>query len=483
MSIYGSHSRHWATVGQRFATDAVLVFASFYAAAVIRFSHWQPVQFGWYLPSVFMCALLLPSLIYIQGLYSEESMHQSRLKRVLQLLGAFAVTVFFVLAYGSLNFSARIGRGVFAVAGLMMAGSVWAHHMAILLQARKKRLHIAFLAGDAEDEAEALRLAACGKPHIAFAGFITAGGFQPHPSARLPVLGSLERAAEEGVTRQFDCLVCRTARAGSPGVAAALRNLRYRGAHVMTMVDAFEDLFHLVPLELIDDDWLMHVSAMPGYFYVRKLKRASDVAAAVLLLLLLGPICLAAMLLIRVSSPGPVIFRQERSGRFGRRFTVLKLRTMRLDAETDGPQWAQTNDPRATVLGRFLRKYRIDEIPQLINVLRGEMSFVGPRPERPEFVAELSESIPFYAERLMLQPGITGWAQVRYGYGATIEDARRKLEYDLYYMKHMSVFLDAFILLDTVRTIIRGVRFSGEQPWREPAEAAKAKAEAQPAVL
>ncbi len=236
----------------------------------------------------------------------------------------------------------------------------------------------------------------------------------------------------------------------------------------MTMVDAFEDLFHLVPLELIDDDWFMHVSAMPGYFYVRKLKRAFDVAAASLLLLVLGPVCLAAMLLIRLTSPGPVIFRQERCGRFGRIFKVLKLRTMRLDAETGGPQWAQTDDPRVTGLGRFLRKYRIDEIPQLINVLRGEMSFVGPRPERPEFVAALSESIPFFSERLMLQPGITGWAQVRYGYGATIEDARRKLEYDLYYMKHMSIFLDAFILLDTIRTIIRGVRFSGEQPWREP---------------
>ncbi len=129
---------------------------------------------------------------------------------------------------------------------------------------------------------------------------------------------------------------------------------------------------------------------------------------------------------------------------------------MRVDAEKHGAVWASTNDPRTTPVGNFLRKYRIDEIPQLVNVLRGQMSLVGPRPERPEFVEQLSDRIPFYRERLMIQPGITGWAQVSYPYGASIEDTRRKLEYDLYYMKHMSFFLDLFILLDTVRIILVG---------------------------
>jgi lipopolysaccharide/colanic/teichoic acid biosynthesis glycosyltransferase len=129
---------------------------------------------------------------------------------------------------------------------------------------------------------------------------------------------------------------------------------------------------------------------------------------------------------------------------------------MRVDAEKDGVRWAAANDSRVTWTGRFLRKFRVDEIPQLVNVLRGEMSFVGPRPERPEFVAELATQIPYYEERLMVQPGITGWAQVNYPYGASVEDTRRKLEYDLYYMKNMSLFLDMFILLDTVRIILRG---------------------------
>jgi lipopolysaccharide/colanic/teichoic acid biosynthesis glycosyltransferase len=135
---------------------------------------------------------------------------------------------------------------------------------------------------------------------------------------------------------------------------------------------------------------------------------------------------------------------------------VIKLRSMSLDAEKNGAVWSQTNDSRVTPIGKILRKYRVDEIPQLINVLRGEMSFVGPRPERPEFMDELAAEIPYFQERLMVQPGITGWAQVNYPYGASIEDARRKLEFDLYYTKNMGVFLDMFILLDTVRICLTG---------------------------
>lgn len=461
MSIYGSQSRHWALVGQWFATDALLVFVSFYIAAALRFIALQPPQFSWYLQSVLVCALLLPSTIYIAGLYSEESLHHTRVKRAFILLGAFFVMVLFVLAYGSINFSARIGRGVLIVAVVLAACSVWAHHFFIQMRAKGKPTRLAFLVANETDEREALRLASCQKPHIKFVGLITALGYSPRTvSDELPVLGSLDsKMVADQVLDQIDCLVCRPTHLHSQ-TASTLRMLRYRGARVITMVDAFEDLFHLVPLELVDESWLLQVSAMPGVFYVRKLKRAFDLAAASALLLILGPVCLVAMLIIRLGSPGPVIFQQERCGRFGRPFVVFKLRSMRLDAEVNGPQWSVKNDPRVTWFGSFLRKYRIDEIPQLINVLRGEMSFVGPRPERPQFVEELSQVIPYYDERLLLQPGLTGWAQVRYAYGSTVDDARRKLEYDLYYLKHMSLFLDAFILLDTVRTVLRGVSYS-----------------------
>jgi sugar transferase (PEP-CTERM system associated) len=172
-------------------------------------------------------------------------------------------------------------------------------------------------------------------------------------------------------------------------------------------------------------------------------------------LILVAPIFPLVALAVRLSSPGPIFFRQERVGLRGQPFTVLKFRTMRQDAEAQtGAVWATKTDPRVTSIGLFLRKTRLDEIPQLWNVLRGDMGFVGPRPERPEFVEWLSEQIPYYNLRHIIRPGLTGWAQVRYGYGATLEETKHKLEFDLYYIKHMSVALDLLIIFETVKTIL-----------------------------
>ena len=175
-------------------------------------------------------------------------------------------------------------------------------------------------------------------------------------------------------------------------------------------------------------------------------------AAAAFALLLLSPILPLVCLAIRLSSPGPIFFRQTRVGLGGRLFQVLKFRTMVTDAESSGAQWAVKNDPRVTKLGMFLRKTRIDEVPQLWNVLRGEMAFVGPRPERPEFIPWLTAEIPYFHLRHLIRPGLTGWAQIRYGYGATLADTREKLEYDLYYIKNMSFGLDLLIMFETIKT-------------------------------
>jgi lipopolysaccharide/colanic/teichoic acid biosynthesis glycosyltransferase len=158
---------------------------------------------------------------------------------------------------------------------------------------------------------------------------------------------------------------------------------------------------------------------------------------------------------VKATSRGPVFYHQARVGRHGRLFTVHKFRSMRADAEAlTGAVWARRNDHRITVVGRFLRRSRFDELPQLWNILKGEMSLVGPRPERPEFVQELSRSIPFYGERHAVRPGLTGWAQVRYTYGASVEDAMEKLQYDLFYIKNMSLARDLFIIFDTVKTVV-----------------------------
>ncbi|KAF0182306.1 MAG: sugar transferase [Nitrospirae bacterium] len=208
---------------------------------------------------------------------------------------------------------------------------------------------------------------------------------------------------------------------------------------------------HLVPSALIYSDGF-RVNQTRKFF-----KRIVDVCCALGLFMVVLPLLPLIALLVKLDSAGPVLFRQSRVGEGGRQFTVLKFRTMRTDAEKlSGAVWAKKDDPRCTRVGRFLRKSRLDELPQLWNVLRGEMSFVGPRPERPEFVKELADEIPYYAKRHSIKPGITGWAQVSYAYGASIEDTYEKLSYDLYYIKHISVVFDMMIVLETIRVVLFG---------------------------
>ena len=193
--------------------------------------------------------------------------------------------------------------------------------------------------------------------------------------------------------------------------------------------------------------------AVPVAPLVVALRRARDIVGCLILLLITWPLLLLAALLIKLDSPGPLLYRQERIGLNGRVFTLLKFRSMRIDAEVDGARWAMERDPRVTRVGRFLRDFRIDELPQLLNVLRGEMSLVGPRPERPCFVEQLAGILPLYDNRTRVLPGFTGWAQISYPYGASIEDARVKLSYDIDYIRNRSPWLDLYILVATVRVV------------------------------
>jgi len=189
----------------------------------------------------------------------------------------------------------------------------------------------------------------------------------------------------------------------------------------------------------------------------RASKRLLDLVLAYSILIFLAPLLILTVIAIRLDSKGPILYRQTRVGLDGRPFRIFKFRSMRIDAEKDGAQWAKTNDDRVTRVGRFIRKVRIDEIPQALNIIANEMSFVGPRPERPEFVELLQQEIPNYQERHFVKPGLTGWAQVNFEYGDSIDDAREKLKYDLYYIKHFSVLLDIVIVLKTVRVALFGI--------------------------
>ena len=234
-----------------------------------------------------------------------------------------------------------------------------------------------------------------------------------------------------------------------------LLRVKTAGVHVNDFSSFMERETGRVDLDTLNPSWLIFSDGFSsGRAMSSVAKRLFDIAASGLLLLLTFPLIALFALLVKLDSRGPAFFRQRRVGLYGQPFTLLKLRSMRIDAEARGAQWASEGDPRITRVGRFIRKVRIDELPQVWTVLSGRMSFVGPRPEVPAFVDDLEDRLPYYAERHMVKPGITGWAQINYPYGASIEDSRRKLEYDLYYAKNYTPFLDLLILLQTLRVVL-----------------------------
>lgn len=233
------------------------------------------------------------------------------------------------------------------------------------------------------------------------------------------------------------------------------------GIHIQDMTSFYEQAFGYVDLDSLKDEWIIFADGFRGSsFFEYAVKRSLDILVSLLVLTITLPILLITGLCVKLTSSGPIFYVQQRVGYMGRPFDLFKFRTMTTSAEAAGPQFAAENDPRVTPVGRFLRRTRIDELPQLFNVLKGDMSFVGPRPERPFFVDQFQEKIPFYMERHYVKPGITGWAQLRYPYGASEEDSKRKLEYDLYYLKNYSLFLDVLIIMQTARVILfpEGVR-------------------------
>jgi sugar transferase (PEP-CTERM system associated) len=237
----------------------------------------------------------------------------------------------------------------------------------------------------------------------------------------------------------------------------AILDCRLRGVRVEDWPTFYEKLTGKIVVQNLRPSWLLFSDGFHRNRLARVVKRATDVVLSGLIVLAGWPVFALVALAVKWTSPGPVFFRQERVGEGGRIFTLLKFRTMVRDAEKiTGPVWAVEGDPRITPVGHWLRKTRLDELPQILNVFKGEMSFIGPRPERPHFVAQLQDQIPYYSQRHTVKPGITGWAQVRYRYGATIEDSEEKLQYDLYYIKNMSPFLDLVILLSSIQVVLFG---------------------------
>jgi exopolysaccharide biosynthesis polyprenyl glycosylphosphotransferase len=365
----------------------------------------------------------------------------------------------------------HIGRGVLLLAGFFVFLGTWAvrylYSVAVGYGFLSKN---ALIVGEGQEAVDVLRLLS----QTVDAGFKVFGIVSCTKSRQgafvegVPVLGHMSRLREFAEVYAIETIIVAASLAREHALLRLLRPLRYTGIEILDYVALHEALAQEISLDHIDDEWLMSAAMNSSVIHIRKIKRIMDVSVAVAGLVLLAPISLVAAIMIKLDSPGPVLFRQRRAGLDGRVYTLNKFRTMKHNAEAEsGAVWADKVDQRVTGIGRLLRIWRIDEIPQLVNVLRGEMSLVGPRPERPEFIDTLTAAIPFYKERLLVPPGITGWAQVNYPYAASVEAARRKLQYDLYYIKHMSFFLDCLILLRTFRTIIVGLKHSEEPEVEE----------------
>lgn len=289
-----------------------------------------------------------------------------------------------------------------------------------------------------------------------FAGYVQPSGETvavPQPEILAPVESLLETAIREDVSK---IVVSLSERRGVLPVADLLQ-ARFNGIEVVDAARFHEELTGTLLVRDIPPAWFIYSNGFGANPVMRVCRRVSDVVLSAVGLVLASPLIPLLALAIKLDSHGEVLFRQQRLGRDEKPFNLYKFRTMRQDAESStGAVWAQANDPRITRFGRFLRKSRLDEIPQLFNVLRGDMAFVGPRPERPEFVARLKEEIPYYSKRHVIKPGVTGWAQVKYPYGASVEDAHQKLMFDLYYVKNHSFLFDVQIILETVKVVLFG---------------------------
>ena len=432
---------------------AVLVQSMFigYEIRLINDSYLVPSLQGF-----LFAGLMLLSMTAL-GLYDVKIQTQSFRQTVQRILSAYVLTlavlavVFFVVP------ETVVGRGVFALASMfalfgLMAIRFAAYHAGILNIPNGRLLVL----GDGKDALDVVSLLNERR-----------GARAARFGALVPVNGPGAFATPDGgndpwnlleivkMRRISEIVVAVRERRGGMVPLSQLLKCKLRGLPVIDLVTFYEREQGLIKLDHLRASWLIFGSGFDQGLLRAAFKRCFDIVVSLLILLVTLPVMALAALAICLESGRPTFFRQERVGAGDSRFTMLKFRSMRQDAEGDGkPRWASQADDRITRVGRFIRRTRIDELPQLINVLRGDMSFVGPRPERPFFVQQLVEQIPFYDVRHNVKPGITGWAQVRLPYGASVEDAMDKLQYDLYYVKNHSLFLDIMILFETIQVVL-----------------------------
>jgi len=444
------------------ACETGLMIGAVFAAAVLRIGFDDAVEtlsadYG--IAKVLLVVAIAQISLYYFDLY-DARIASDRRELYTRLIQALASTSF-ALAILYWAFPAlMVGRGVFLVATVLMVTLVVGWRIAFeWVSGRvgpRERLLLVGTSAATVDLARELfeRRYELG---VEIAGFIDPDPMKVGRSLINPgVVGTIEDIPAIVRARNVDRVVVSLADARGTLPVDKLLEMKLEGVAFDHLASVYEEYTGKIAVENLRPSWLIFSDGFRKSRFLGTVKRAMDIACALLGLVLAAPLMAMAALATRITSPGPVLYHQQRVGKNGRVFTVHKFRSMQVDAEAaTGPVWAsKSGDPRVTPIGTFLRRSRLDEIPQLWNVLKGDMSFVGPRPERPEFVEALTKEMRFYGQRHIVRPGITGWAQVRYTYGATTEDALQKLQYDLYYIKNLSIALDLFIIFETVKTVV-----------------------------
>ena len=437
--------------------ESLVVVASFVLAMAIRFG--PDVSEQDLIPvKALVSAVVIALTLYYNDLYETFSLRRRR-EMLLRVVRSFAVATLLLSVVYYLVPALSVGRGVLGIHLALALAGVLAWRVVFLWavgqRALADRVLILGTGAAAQHVArEMLRRKPLGFDVVGFLGEYRAEVGRPlvNPS----VIGTYDDLEALVPQRGVNLIVVALEdRRGKLPIGPLLR-CRLAGVRVEEATNFFERLTGRILVSNLRPSWLVFSQGFNKPRLLRNSKRAAELLVAVVLLVVAAPAMLLIAALIKLTGGGPVFYRQERVGEKGRTYFLFKFRTMRKNAEVDtGPVWASgTDDPRVTFLGRLLRKTRLDELPQLLNVVRGEMSFVGPRPERPHFVGVLRKVIPYYDERHGVRPGITGWAQIKFRYGSTIEDAEEKLQFDLYYIKHMSFLFDLGIILDTFKVML-----------------------------
>jgi sugar transferase (PEP-CTERM system associated) len=446
------------------ATDCILIATGILLATVVRFAvtDYQSI-FSYLLSWETVFRFLLAILICVVALYFNDlydfGLMRTRNEILVRLFQAFGVACLALALSYYIAPNLGFGRGIAALAAPLI--------LTLTLGWRLLRLK----QGHSLGASERILIMGTGPAGISIARVILA-----RPELQLKVVGFLDEKGENigkslvnpgiiggvadlesvvDVEKINHVVISLLERRGRMPVRELL-HLKFAGVRVEEAHSFYERMTGRITLEHLSPSWLILSDGFRKSAFLTWTKRATDVAISLVAFILCLPVFAGVAIAIWLESGSPILFRQERTGLRGRSFQMLKFRSMYNNAEEAGPQWAADGDHRITRVGAWIRKFRLDELPQTINVLRGEMSIIGPRPERPEFVSMLEEHIPYYGLRHSVRPGITGWAQVKYQYGASIEEAKTKLEYDLFYIKHLSIMLDLVVLFETAKVMLSG---------------------------